>query len=310
MVVAPTWMNGGTSATFTLNGAASAFDGPAGATYTLNDSAAAYGTLGHLASVQCTDCYEMSIDNPAVRPAAHWDASFTETPAMSAPTAGPPPKTWTLHVGASFADVPTSDLFYKFIETIFHNGVTGGCGAPGYCPANPALRKQMAVFLLKSRYGSAYAPPPAVGIFADVPQADAFAPWIEDLYNRGITGGCSASPLNYCPDNTVLAPADGRLPPEDAGGLELRAAGLHGRVRGRAVSLDVRSVDRGSRGARDHGRLRRRQLLSDGAEHARADGGVPDEDVRAPAVRSVAVHSVDRGILPPLPPLAGGEGAG
>ena len=204
VVVAPTWMNGGTTATFTLNGAASAFDGPAGATYTLNDSAAAYGTLGHLASAQCTDCYEMSIDNPAVRPAAHWDASFTETPAMSAPTAGPPPKTWTLHVGASFADVPTSDLFYKFIETIFHNGVTGGCGAPGYCPANPALRKQMAVFLLKSRYGSAYVPPAAVGIFADVPQADTFAPWIEDLYNRGITGGCSVSPLKYCPDNTVL----------------------------------------------------------------------------------------------------------
>jgi len=47
-------------------------------------------------------------------------------------------------------------------------------------------------------------PPPAVGIFGDVPRADVFAPWIEDLYNRGITGGCSAAPLNYCPDDAVL----------------------------------------------------------------------------------------------------------
>ena len=27
------------------------------------------------------------------------------------------------------------------------------------------------------------------------------ADWIEDLYNRAITGGCSASPLLYCPGN-------------------------------------------------------------------------------------------------------------
>jgi hypothetical protein len=62
----------------------------------------------------------------------------------------------------------------------------------------------MAVFLLKAREGAAYTPPPAAGIFADVPAADPFAPWIEELYNRGITGGCSAAPLSYCPDNAVL----------------------------------------------------------------------------------------------------------
>ena len=202
VVVAPTWMNGGSSATFSLSGAASNFTGPAGPTYTITDATAAYGTLGHLTAVQCTDCYQMSLT--AVRPIQHWDAAFTETPQLAVPTAGPPPKTWTLHVGASFSDVPTADIFYKFIETIFHNGVTGGCGGTGYCPTNPALRKQMAVFLLKARYGPGYVPPAAAGIFTDVPQANLFAPWIEDLYNRGITGGCSVSPLMYCPDNTVL----------------------------------------------------------------------------------------------------------
>ena len=115
-----------------------------------------------------------------------------------------PPKTWILHIGASFADVPDSHQFYSFIETIFHHDVTGGCGGPTYCPGNPALRKQMAVFLLKARYTAAYIPPAATGIFADVPQADPFAPWVEDLYNRSITAGCSAVPLNYCPNDAVL----------------------------------------------------------------------------------------------------------
>ena len=58
----------------------------------------------------------------------------------------------------------------------------------------------MAVFLLKTKEGSGYAPPPATGVFGDVPAGDPFASWIEELYNRSITGGCQAVPLLYCPD--------------------------------------------------------------------------------------------------------------
>ncbi|HTY40880.1 MAG TPA: hypothetical protein VMH79_03295 [Thermoanaerobaculia bacterium] len=59
----------------------------------------------------------------------------------------------------------------------------------------------MAVFLPKANQGSAYTPPPAVGLFTDVPAEDTIAPWSEDLYNRQITGGCQVSPLRSCPDN-------------------------------------------------------------------------------------------------------------
>ena len=59
----------------------------------------------------------------------------------------------------------------------------------------------MAVFLLKTREGSAHIPPPAAGVFGDVPAGDPFAPWVEELYGEGITGGCQASPLLYCPHN-------------------------------------------------------------------------------------------------------------
>ncbi|MBI5293957.1 MAG: S-layer homology domain-containing protein [Chloroflexi bacterium] len=39
--------------------------------------------------------------------------------------------------------------------------------------------------------------------FADVPLTYWANSFIERLYNNGITGGCSASPLMYCPDSTV-----------------------------------------------------------------------------------------------------------
>jgi hypothetical protein len=197
VVVQPSYFNGD-SAALNLTGTASNLAGPGGATYTLTDFSGSYGSIASNTAVACVDCYQVAVDDPAVRPAPHWDASMDES------LSNGKVQHWLLHIGASFADVPDANIFYSFIETILHKGVTGGCGASNYCPGNPALRKQMAVFLLKSRYGAAYVPPPAVGIFGDVPQADAFAPWIEDLYNRGITGGCSQAPLNYCPDNTVL----------------------------------------------------------------------------------------------------------
>jgi len=40
-------------------------------------------------------------------------------------------------------------------------------------------------------------------IFADVPASYWAWDYVERLYNSGVTGGCTASPLNYCPDSTV-----------------------------------------------------------------------------------------------------------
>ncbi len=41
------------------------------------------------------------------------------------------------------------------------------------------------------------------GLFADVTCPSTFANWIEELYNRGVTGGCGSEPLAYCPGNPV-----------------------------------------------------------------------------------------------------------
>jgi hypothetical protein len=40
-------------------------------------------------------------------------------------------------------------------------------------------------------------------IFSDVPDSHWAWQYIERLYNAGITGGCSLTPLMYCPENTV-----------------------------------------------------------------------------------------------------------
>jgi hypothetical protein len=63
----------------------------------------------------------------------------------------------------------------------------------------------MAVFVLKAKEGAAFIPPAATGVFNDVPAADPFAPWIEELFRRGVVAGCTApGGPNYCPDDPVL----------------------------------------------------------------------------------------------------------
>jgi glucose/arabinose dehydrogenase len=106
--------------------------------------------------------------------------------------------------GDVFGDVPVNAFAAAWIEQLAVEGITGGCGDGNYCPNNFVTRSQMAIFLLRAKYGSDYIPP-AVGeegtSFNDVP-ADAFAAaWIKQLAAEGITGGCGGG--NYCPDNPV-----------------------------------------------------------------------------------------------------------
>jgi streptogramin lyase len=204
--VAPSWKNILTGP-LQFGGDASNFTGPAGPTYTLNDNFANYGTVGAGATGDCNgatgDCYLMSVSG--TRPLQHWDATFTETLVLpSIPeTIELPVKTWTLHVGESFPDVPTSNQFYAFIENLFHNGVTGGCGGGNYCPGNSVTRAQMAVFLLKGVHGSGYLPPTcSATVFNDEPcPGGPFVDWVNQLASEGITGGCGGG--NYCPGNSV-----------------------------------------------------------------------------------------------------------
>jgi len=106
---------------------------------------------------------------------------------------------------ASFVDVPPTHPFGPWIEALVRARITAGCGTspPLYCPDRSVSRAQMAVFLLRGINGAAYTPPPAAGIFTDVPPGDSSAAWIEQLFALGITAGCGTDPLRFCPDDSV-----------------------------------------------------------------------------------------------------------
>ena len=213
VLVNPSWQNNMASP-LALTGTASAFDGPAGATYTLLDSVADYGTIAPGATADSFSAggpsYRLFVSNPATRPAAHWDATLLETLSNGIE------KTWTLHVGQSFSDVPVSNVSYTFVENIFHKGITTGCAAGLYCPAVELPRWQMAIFLARSILGSGVTIPTAgtvsgvgpydctsggISLFTDVAPTNVACPAIHYIYSQGITTGCG--PGIFCP-NTLL----------------------------------------------------------------------------------------------------------
>ncbi len=105
-----------------------------------------------------------------------------------------------------FTDVPASNPFARYIEHLYDHGVTGGCTTSPrrYCPSESVTRGQMAVFLLRAiGHASSAHLGPYRGTFDDVPSSNPFARYIEHLYDHGVTGGCSTSPLRYCPNTRV-----------------------------------------------------------------------------------------------------------
>ena len=106
---------------------------------------------------------------------------------------------------ALFGDVPPGHWAEEAIYKLYNAGITKGCSTNPllYCPDKDVSKAAMAVFLLRSIHGGSYTPPPATGIFTDVDVNQWYAPWVEQLYREGITKGCSADPLMYCPDRAV-----------------------------------------------------------------------------------------------------------
>jgi len=140
--------------------------------------------------------HQLSAAMPAFLPGTSHDV-VAQTPDG---TTGTLIKGWV----ADFLDVPDAHIFHDFVVTLISNGITVGVGGGNYGVTQDTLRQQMAVFLLRAKYGLCFVPPPCtVPAFDDVPCASIFAPWINELVAQGITGGCG-TPGSYCPTNPVL----------------------------------------------------------------------------------------------------------
>jgi len=209
----PTWHNNLSNADADTTGTADTPTSVPGGTLTIEDCSADYGAIPGNSDSDCNsatgDCYQMiATENVAgVRPHSsdhprHWDTTFKET-LSSGET-----HTFKLHIGDTFPDVPRSNPFYRFIETILHNRITVGCGDGNFfCPSDPVIRAQIAAFVARSLAGNdTLVPTSGTGwncstgpsLFTDVTTSNGFCKHINYLKEQKIVNGCTGT--TFCPD--------------------------------------------------------------------------------------------------------------
>ena len=101
---------------------------------------------------------------------------------------------------SAFEDVETDRSWATHVDRLLELGVTTGCGGDRlmFCPDQPVSRAQIAAMLVR-----AFDLDPAVPAgFVDTAGSFAAAD-IDALFAAGITRGCSAEELLFCPERVV-----------------------------------------------------------------------------------------------------------
>ena len=115
-----------------------------------------------------------------------------------------------------FSDVlptdPNEAAFFPYVQKLKDLNITVLSGA--YLPSEDVTRDQMAAFIIRALYGNSFTCNGGVDCsteppyFSDVTPATegAFFPYIQKLYELGVTVGCNQgqSPLLYCPSEPVI----------------------------------------------------------------------------------------------------------
>ena len=108
----------------------------------------------------------------------------------------PPP------TGVEISDVPADAWYRTFAEWVVS---TGAFAAPDgvFNPGGVVTRADMAVMMIAS-FPDINAVDEPEGLFNDVAGATPeVVRAVEGMYHTGVTRGCSAEPLRYCPDQPV-----------------------------------------------------------------------------------------------------------
>ncbi|HEU4391915.1 MAG TPA: S-layer homology domain-containing protein, partial [Blastocatellia bacterium] len=98
-----------------------------------------------------------------------------------------------------FSDVPPAHQFFTWVNAIARSGITAGCGGANFCPDMTVTRAQMAIFIDRSM--GIDPPVPSSQRFTDVPPTHFAYRFIDDLAQRGIMPGCTAT--TFCPDGLI-----------------------------------------------------------------------------------------------------------
>jgi hypothetical protein len=105
-----------------------------------------------------------------------------------------------------------------WLTLLYELGITTGCGGGDYCPSEDVTRDQMAAFLVRGTQvaagqsttsftcnggvaGVSVSCASTTPYFSDVPATDTFFPYVQKLYELGITKGCGNG--DYCPSEDV-----------------------------------------------------------------------------------------------------------
>ena len=226
----PTWLNP-TAVAYTGTSFTGALSSPTlpGGTLTTPVASAQYPALAAGTSAQCSTCYTLGASFTGARPQVHVDATVVETPSIVG-VANPDTAdahTWTVHIGNSFPDVPTSFILYTHVERLVHNQVTLGNLDGTFAPSGSTNRLQMAAFIARAAAGGD-ANVPASGtitsgenpvvngsyncsnvsgstLFNDVTPTNGFCKYVHYIASLNVTSGCdSHTPKpDFCTSTTV-----------------------------------------------------------------------------------------------------------
>ena len=101
-----------------------------------------------------------------------------------------------------FEDLSLDAWYYEYVASLAEKGVFEGTECEeGFCPSQPLLRREMAVWLIRALEDDE--PGDYASRFSDVEDDTWWTPYIERMADLQITVGCKSEPLRYCPDRFV-----------------------------------------------------------------------------------------------------------
>lgn len=103
-----------------------------------------------------------------------------------------------------FTDVPASSPYFPYIQKLADLGLTHGCTPTTYCPLNPVTRMDASVLIVRGKLESLFGDKftyPTTPVFTDVPATLSQFPYVQKMYELGITTGCTAT--TFCPNNNL-----------------------------------------------------------------------------------------------------------
>lgn len=99
-----------------------------------------------------------------------------------------------------FTDMPATNSLFRYVQKMRDLGIHTGCSATQFCPNALVTRGQMATYVARALFGETFSFPTAQR-FSDIPASHSLFPYVQKIWDLGVTQGCSAS--SYCPEDLV-----------------------------------------------------------------------------------------------------------